>query len=266
MFDPNGALRAKFVSPHLRKLRSVLQPFAILPAGGIAIAEWDYPNIRVIKFAPDGKYETEFTIPAPGFRPNQLAVFPSGELLLSGITNGLIDRSFTAIYDSRGQLIKRLALPGEEEVNRAVELGDSRYAWGQGEGNRAVSHGRAVTGDEGNVYLLRSTSPAMVYVISATGGIVRTLVVEPTKTRDQPLEMQLSKGKLAFVFDAWLGERSAGNPTLVVVDAGNGQKMQDFESGGGVGLFGLACYQGDADTFTFLGMSRSRHIEIITAN
>jgi hypothetical protein len=82
-----------------------------------------------------------------------------------------------------------------------------------------------------------------------------------------PFEMQLAKGKLAFVFDGWTGSRSSGNSKLTIVDASNGERLVDFEGGvaGVASFFGLSCYAPDSGAFTFLRMSDARHMEIITA-
>jgi hypothetical protein len=221
MFDRTGALREKITSPHLPKLvgpSGFDGPFAVLPNGGILVAEWEYPDIYIVRYSADGHYESEVKLDFANFFPYQLAVFPSGELLLSGIASKRrsisVDSTFTAIYDKSGHLIKRLKLEGDEEIDQAIELGDSRYAWAAGQGNLAVASGSVSTGEDGNVYLERSTSPAIVYVISSSGDVIRKLNVAPGTSGDRPLAMQLSKGKLAFVFDGWVGRRSSGRPSL----------------------------------------------------
>jgi hypothetical protein len=275
MFDNAGALQTKFAGPHRAELQEgrFEFAFAVVPRGGIAVADWNYPDIHVVTFSPDGKVESDVQLDFARFVPYQLAVFPSGELFLSGIEDSNRDhpyryKSFAAIYDKTGHLKKRLVLNGDEEIDRAIELGDSRYAsFGPSNGNSAAAFGIAATGEDGNVYLVRRTSPAIVYVVSSAGEVVRKVVVEPQTSGDMPFEMQLAKGKLAFVFDGWTGSRSSGNSKLTIVDASNGERLVDFEGGvAGVGwFFGLSCYAPDSGAFTFLRMSHARHVEIITA-
>jgi hypothetical protein len=145
MFDSEGQLRTKFVSPHLHDLTSNVLPFAVVPGGGLAVAERNSPNIRVVKFTAEGKYESEVLLSGPFFTPYQLAVFPSGELLLSGIADGRINRGVTAIYGKTGRFIKELILDGDAEIDRAVEIGDSRFAMSPGEGNQAISSGESAS-------------------------------------------------------------------------------------------------------------------------
>jgi len=132
MFDKAGALQTTFASPHLSELehRGFEFAFAVLPHGGIAVADWNNPGVNVVKFSADGKVESDVQLDFANFVPRQLAVFRSGELFLSGTedgTRGPRYNSFTAIYDKTGHLIKRLTLDGDPEIERAIELGDSRY-------------------------------------------------------------------------------------------------------------------------------------------
>ena len=273
MFDKAGALQAKFASPHLPELQmgQFERPFALLPNGGVAVVDWMYPDIHVVKFSADGTVESDVKLDFARFAPYQLAVFPSGDLLLSGVEDGNRAhppryKSFAAIYNKTGHLMKRLTLDGDEEIDRAIEVGDSRYAsHGPGWGNMAVEQGMAATGDDGNVYLVRRMSPATVYVISSAGEVVRKVVVEPQTAGDMPFEMQIAKGKIAFVFDGWTGDRSTGNSKLTVVDANSGERVEDFEGGiGGAGFLGLSCYVPESGGFTFVSMSDGK-VEIATA-
>ncbi len=267
MFDKAGGLQAKFTSPHLPEFQQYQYefPFALLPQGGIAVVDWMYPDIHVVKFSADGTVESDVKLDFARFAPYQLAVFPTGDLLLSGIEGANrahphLYKSFAAIYDKTGHLMKRLTLEGDEEIDRAIEVGDSRYAsHGPGWGNLAVAQGMVATGEDGNVYLVRRASPATVYVISSSGEVVRKFVVEPQTSSDMPFEMQLAKGKIAFVFDGWTGGRTSGNEKLAVVDANSGERLEDFEDGtAGAGFFGLSCYAPDSGAFTFLSMSDGR--------
>jgi hypothetical protein len=79
----------------------------------------------------------------------------------------------TAIYDPTGHLVKQFVLDDDAEIERAIEVGDARYARAPGQGNEAVSRSVAITGDDGFVYLMRSTSPATVYVIPSATKVAR---------------------------------------------------------------------------------------------
>jgi hypothetical protein len=59
----------------------------------------------------------------------------------------------------------------------------------------------AITGDDGLVYLMRATSPATVYAISAAGGVVRKIVVDaPTGTGSPDFGIRVVKNRLVVQF------------------------------------------------------------------
>lgn len=94
MFDENGALKAKFMSPHLTDVGN----------------DWAfrvYPKVYLGRFSADGKFQSEVQLDFSSFIPYQLAVFPPGDLLPSGNEthkgrSPRIDNSFTGIYDKTG--------------------------------------------------------------------------------------------------------------------------------------------------------------------
>jgi hypothetical protein len=79
--------------------------------------------------------------------------------------------------------VKQLVLDGDAKVERAIEAGDAKDTSAQQPHTQAVDRSVAITGDDGLVYLMRATSPATVYAISAGGDVVRKITVSaPTAT------------------------------------------------------------------------------------
>jgi hypothetical protein len=169
MFDHAGLLKARFASSRkdvgLSANAESYQPTALVPDGGVARLVWSYDALSLDIFSADGKWKSKTPLDPPAFFPNQLAVFPSGESLVSGLEHVHSRRalgpykSFTAIYSKDGHLQKRLSLPEDAEIDAAAELGDSRYAHGPMFGNRGISAGVARLGVDGNVYLMRPHLP-----------------------------------------------------------------------------------------------------------
>src|SRR6266852_8150199 len=72
----------------------------------------DEQGMSVVNFGPDGKRESVVRLDPAHFFPSQLAIFPSGEMLLSGVQTRTredpdIYRAYTAIYDAGGHLVKQ---------------------------------------------------------------------------------------------------------------------------------------------------------------
>jgi hypothetical protein len=262
MFSKTGVQQAKFdMSGALG-----FNVFGIRPKGGIAIVR-DEQGHSVVNFGPDGKRESAVRLDPAHFFPSQLAIFPSGEMLLSGIqsrTREVPDmyRAYTAIYDAGGHLVKQLALDEDREIERAIEAGDDRYVRSPKQGNRAVTLGVALSGADGNVYLMRGTSPATLYVISSTGEVLRKLVVAPPYVGQMPGGMQISKNKLAMKFFRECTSLTCKGGSYTVIDAATGEKLAEYAAEDDVaGTF--TCYASDPDRFFFLQMSETHRLEIL---
>jgi hypothetical protein len=275
MFDPAGVLKVRFSSsskddPAL----SIYEPTALLSDGGVARLTYSRLSREapwLAFFSPDGKLKSRVQLDPGGFFPYQLAVFPSGESLVSGLEHVHSRRamgafkSFTAIYDKNGHLQKRLSLPADAEIDADAERGDSRYANGPMFGNRAVAFGRARLGDDGNVYLMRRTSPATVYVISSAGELLRTLSIEPADVGQMPEDMRVAEGRIAVEFDVSCFSDHCEGRNFTVANASTGQKLSDYaadKSAGGV----FAGYSANPERFTFLKVSDDNKLQMIESS
>ncbi len=277
MFDSAGILKAHFassrkdlgLSANAPSYQPPYQPTALVSDGGVARLVWSYDGMSLAVFSADGKLKSKTPLDPPAIIPYQLAVFPSGESLVSGLEHVHSRRalgpykSFTAIYGKDGHLQKRFSLPEDAEIDTAAEFGDSRYAQGPMFGNRGVSSGVARVGDDGNVYLMRRTSPATVYVISSSGELLRTLMIEPADTGQMPMDMQVAKGRIAVEFNlACSADRCQGS-NFTVAHAETGQKISDYADDSVHGV--LACYSAKPERFTFLTVSDNHKLQMVEA-
>jgi hypothetical protein len=246
--------------------------YAVRPNGGVAMVHLDRATRVLDNFGPDGKLESSVRLERPptAFFPMQIAVFRSGEILISGLQRNPGYKASTAIYDPTGHLVKQLALDGDEEIERAVEVGDDRDTDSPRGYKEAVSRSVAITGEDGFVYLMRATSPATVYVISAAGEVIRKISVSsPTDTGRPDFGIRVVKNRLAVEFN-----RSCDSPSVwgscqgtvyTVVDATTGQRLADYEAekeAAGI----MACYAPDPDRFFTFSIPPGRgRLEIVEA-
>jgi hypothetical protein len=261
-----GSLEAEFDTSG-----AVTNVFAVRPKGGVAMVHLDGATKVVDNFGPDGKRESSVRLESPPkpFFPSQIAVFRSGEILLAGVQYHPGYTASTAIYDPAGHLVKQFVLEGDAEIERAIEVGDARYTRAPREGNEPVSRSVAITGDDGFVYLMRATSPATVYVISATGDVVHKIVVSaPTDTGLPEFGLRVDKNKLAIKFSRTCGStpgiESCEGAIYTVVDASTGQRFGDYQAGEDV-AGPIACYAPDPERFFTFSMSDQHHLEIVQA-
>ncbi|HWY56376.1 MAG TPA: hypothetical protein VNZ03_18065 [Terriglobales bacterium] len=262
-----GVLEAEFDTEG-----SVMNLYAVRPNGGVAMVRIDGPTKVVDNFAPNGKRESSVPLERPpiAFFPMQMAVFRSGEMLIAGLQGHPGYKASTAVYDPAGHLLKQFELDGDAEIERAIEVGDARYASTPGRGNDAVSRSVAITGDDGLVYLMRATSPASVYVISSAGEVIRKVVVNAPTDKGLPgFGVRVVKNRLAVEFerecDSPLIFSSCQGTVYTVVDATTGQKLADYETEDDT-AGPIACYVPDPDRFFTFSMPGDEHrLEIVEA-
>jgi hypothetical protein len=236
---------------------AVINRYAVRPNGGVTMLRINGGKKFIDNFAPDGTRESSVALDRPPipFFPSQLAVFHSGEILLSGLQYraGPSYKASTAIYNPAGHLVKQFALDEDAEVERRIDAGDGEEASLQQGHSEAVDTSVAITADDGLVYLMRATSPPSVYAISAVGDVVRKIVVRPpTATGTPNFGLRVVKNRLVVQFhrscDVTADPDSCRSSTYAVVDATTGQKLAAYEADKEAAGT-MACYAPDPDRF-----------------
>jgi hypothetical protein len=229
----------------------LINRYAVRPDGGVVMMHTDERIKFVDNFAPDGTRESSVALEPPPtpFFPSQIAVFHSGEILISGLQYQPGYKAATAIYDPTGRLVKQLVLDGDVETERAI----GKDARAQQQNTSAIDRSVAITGDDGLVYLMRATSPAAVYAISAAGDVVRKIVVSPPAGTGSPyFGLRVAKNRLVVQFrrscDSTAASDSCRSSTYAVVDATTGQKLAAYEADKEAAGT-MACYAPDPDRF-----------------
>jgi hypothetical protein len=79
----------------------LINRYAVRPDGGVIMMHLDGAIKVVDNFATDGRHESSVRLERPptAFFPSQLAVFPSGEMLIAGLQYHPGYKASTAIYD-----------------------------------------------------------------------------------------------------------------------------------------------------------------------
>ena len=166
--------------------------------------------------------------------------------------------------------MKQLVLDGDAEIERAIEVGDTKDARAQRENTTAIESSVAITGDDGLVYLMRATSPAVVYAISSAGDVLRKIVVSPPDGRGSPqFGIRVAKNRLAVQFrrscDSAVDSGSCRSSTFAVVDATTGKTLAAYEADKEVAA-PIACYAPDPDRFFIFSPSLDQHgLDIVEA-
>jgi hypothetical protein len=243
--------------------------FSPAPDGGmyqIAQSGVLKPRIYVLHFSSDGSPGSPTRLDAD-LEVYAFAAFADGNFLVSGVQRDVQNkndrgRNFTAVFSADGRELAQLSF---EEARSSVKTGSKA---GAEQDPRKIAEKTAPTldlaeaevGSDGNLYVMRGSSPALVYVIASSGKIVKTLKVAAGVKDATPSAFHVSGNQLAISFwdDASKGE------TVVVADAQTGHKIASYSDGGGLGP-SFACYSANEGVFTFLKLGEGNALEVVRA-
>jgi hypothetical protein len=267
--DPEGKRVALFDPVAVSQLKlDRADAFSPAPDGGlyqIATVGVARPQIYVLHFSSDGSPSTPIRLDVD-FQPFQFAAFANANLLASGFQRDLQNRTdpgrpYTAVFSADGRLLAQLSLepppePAHATAKSAVKpaVSDSRTS------TPTLDLSDAEPSPDGNIYALRRSSPALIYVISSVGKILRTLKIKSPADGVMPNTFHVSANRVAVSF--W--DDSVNSQTLVVTDAQTGRRIATYSDAGTLGP-SFACYSADEGVFTFLHLGEGNTLEVIRA-
>jgi hypothetical protein len=255
-----GTVEAKFDTSG-----ALINRYAVRPDGGVIMMHSDGSAKFLDDFGPDGKRETSVRVEPPPtpFFPSQLAMFHSGEIFISGLRYRPGYKAATAVYSRTGSLVKQLTFAEDEKVEEEI----ANDSGAQKLHREAVDKSVAITGDDGLVYLMRATSPAIVYAISPAGDVLRTMVVKAPSSAGTPeFGLRVVKNRLLLQFRRKCDRgNSCQGSIYAVVDATTGKMLAAYEADKEV-AGPIACYLPDPDRLFIFSASLDRHgLDIVEA-
>ena len=234
------------------------------------------PRIYVLHFSSDGSAASPTRLDAD-LEVYTFAVFADGNFLLSGVQRDEQNkndrgRNFTAVFSADGRELAQLSFPEpQQETQGPAKAGAKSDANGPRKDAQKVALkdeqksapmldlADAEVGGDGNLYVMRASSPALVYVIAPSGKIMQTLKVAAAVRSGVPSAFHVSGNRLAISF--WNEEKRS--QTMVVADAQTGRKVASYADPAGLGMF--ACYEANEGVFTFLNLGEGNALEVIRA-
>jgi hypothetical protein len=225
-------------------------------------------------YGSDGVYKSKIKL-EPGFawQPSTLGVFSSGNLLVAGQkydgnnSDGPLLPA-TALFSPDGKLLKEIKLEDDQAIYEMGARGDSRVTLPQAPThNLAFSSSQIEPGKDGNLYLMRRLTPAILYAVSSSGEVVRRFTVDPGDASLEPWEMHVSGDRIAIVFH----HPQTWDSVLKIVDL-EGQPIKSYAASTEYGKDGtrrpeslagpLACYNSNPERFTFLSNGDDSKLEL----
>ena len=245
--------------------------FAVAPGGDLYELVFPHEITRyVFAYKADGRLAATVKL-EPGFAwsPHRLAVFPDGNLLVSGSEydkDPLAPRwPFTGIFASDGRLLKEVKLKADNTLHEMAVTGDARVAvTGNTTANRAVDLSELEVGGDGNAYLMRWTNPALFYVISAGGEVVREFAVDPGDSAYRPGAMHVTQNRIAILF--WDKQNDDRLMKIVDLEGHDLATYEELRANGRpvnepIGAV-FACYTLNPERFTFFGSDDNGRVQL----
>jgi hypothetical protein len=156
-------------------------------------------------------------------------------------------RPFTALVDNSGKILSRLEL--SQDVGSSPSSGEDQKQ----KNAAALEMGDVYVAEDGNIYIMRVTNPAVIYVLDSSGNQQRRMEIAPPEKGFNPVTFKVAYGKIVVQFDRSL--ESAGSEQIYsLIDTGTGEHLIDYVSSPEVGGT-LACYT--PNYFLFLSQGRS---------
>jgi hypothetical protein len=216
-------------------------------------------HAHVLIFGKDGRYKSSIKLGTEfGWLPLQVAPFASGDFLIVGVRDDAQNKRhrqpFTGIFSSNGSLIKLVKLEDDGKLNSMAISGDQHVVSPDHPFNNfAVERGALQLAGDGNVYVMRRVSPAIVYAITAGGAVLRRFTVDPGEPNYVPISMHIDRYRIAILFQ----EPQTRDKTIRIVDL-EGNDVNTYRipyQQGSVALgTSMICYTEVPERFTFVSM------------
>lgn len=220
------------------------------------------PQIYVLHFSSDGSPLSSVQLDA-GFEVYTFAEFPSGNLLVSGVERDLTNpkdhgQNFTAVFSSDGRMLSKLSFADQRNQKQPTGARSTKLAKEAGAVAPVLDLSDAEVGVDGNLYVMRAASPALVYVISPSGKIMRRLKIDAPTATSRASAFHVSGNQVAVAFS------NDPSQSLVVTDAQTGRNISTYSFSGNA-IASFACYSANESVFTFVNLGEGNALEVIRA-
>lgn len=251
-FDKHGKLAATFRLTDPDSLG--ISDYSVRPSGDLFALGGESHGRKqfIFRFGKNGELKDKIELER-SFRGLLLGAISDDKFVIAGhkIPNRADpseSHPFTALVDNRGAVIARIGGADVEDDAKVEPPEPEADAQGTaattaGRKKLVIAGGSIVVGDD-SAFLLRRSSPATIYQISASGEIVKTLHVG--RKGETPYLMQYNDGKL-------LVGLKMKDKNLVVyrsIDVNSGDEIASYQVGPKLGV-SLSCYTDEA--LSFLG-------------
>lgn len=205
-----------------------------------------------------------------GMSASQLAVFGTGEFLISGRerTAGpkgpIYGKAFTGIFDPHGLLITRVEPPGDVQPKADAAADDIAARAAERDYGRALSLSTAETSSDGRVYLMRFGTDAPIFAITPSGDVTPIQVKIPAGTYLNSVKVDGSRMVTMFIRKEDPKKARIAEVIFSLWDLNTEERIGDQFYGSATLGIGLVCYK--SGVFTFVNAAEDGHLQLVHAS
>ena len=253
--------------------------------------------VYILHYSSDGEPSSPTRLDAD-FEIYTFAVFPDGNFLISGTERDPLDkndhgRPITKVFSTDGRELAKLSFE-EKEKKKSSQKGARSSPKSDATTPEPVSESKAAPAPQpppsdpndppppprpapseksvasldlkdaeasrdGNLYVMRTSTLALVSIISPAGKITKTLKIPAPLPGAVPVSFHVSENRLALLF----GDPAHKAVAITVLDAQTGRRIATYSAPMDLGWF--ACYSANDGAFTFLKHSEKNTLEVTRA-
>jgi len=174
--------------------KAVVYDFTAGSNGEVLFLVARQPNrYEIVRLDRDAKLHSSFVL-TNTLDPRQVAAFPSGDLLVSGLALSETEghptgEALTAIYNRAGRLVREVSLPRDIRLEEGAS------------GSDALDLTTATAAEDGNVYLMRPGPAVSVYAVSPLGQVLKRFRIRSNDEGFRPTYATLWAGRIMILFE-----------------------------------------------------------------
>jgi hypothetical protein len=213
----------------------------------------------ILVFSENGTFRESIPISIENFSVDQLAAFSTGEFLVMGwkrpepgampATSGSPEQDLVEamvfVMDRSGRQVREINLTTIPATDK------SRSKPGRELARSAISLARTAAGNDGTLYLLLRTEPAVILAVPPRAAWLRSIPLEPPAPEHHATDVRFATGYgllVQFAKRLSEGRYDTANALFSIIDPQTGEHLYEYQSSSEVGG-AFACFTGREFTF-----------------
>lgn len=244
-----------------------IQDFSVTPDGTVYELLQFGDDVIIAEFSSGGRLVSQTKLDKQFWPAHLSALGGNNGFVVTGAElphkGGPPPELVNAIFDNSGRLVRSLTFAQDPAKIKKEEPGKEQK--GGPLANESILPlvlGDTQTDNRGNLFILRASEPAVIFVVNRWGKLQRTIKAVPPEAGMKVAAMQVREGRLALLLQKSDENGQIEKRTMVVIDTSTGDRMAAYAVPDTLGT-AFACYTGEA--FGFVTTTKNGQLTVQTA-